>query len=85
MVWIKPFHLLFYLNPISYFKRFYEYENEVLEWPQIIMLGWRPFSWVLDLSIVFHLEFIEYLNNLFDCKALLMVLNLLDSKTIQCT
>jgi hypothetical protein len=40
MVWIKPFHLLLYLIPISYFEMIYEYENEVLEWLQIIMLGW---------------------------------------------
>jgi hypothetical protein len=41
--------------------------------------------WVLDLSIVFHLEFIECLHNPFDCKAFFMDLNLFDSKTIQCT
>lgn len=38
--------------------------------------------WVLDLSIVFHLEFIKCLHNPFDCMTFLMDLNLFDSKTI---
>jgi hypothetical protein len=85
MACIKPFHLLLYLILISYFEMFYEYENEV--WNDLKLVCWAKgfLVWVLDLSTIFHLEFIEYFNNLFDCKAPLMNLNLFDSKTIQCT
>jgi hypothetical protein len=66
MVWIKLFHLLLYLIPISYFEMFYDMKMKC--WNDFKLLCWAKtlLVWVLDLSIVFHLEFIEYLNTLLE-------------------